>query len=80
MILTMRSDVLVRSSAVNFTVLSHVEVIADVAEVTVADVILLTVVKAQTYALRRSRAVNDDERDGSYQSCKRLYRIHRPRQ
>lgn len=67
MIPAMCSNAFVRSSTVNLTVARHVEVIADVVEATVVDVILPTLVKTQAHALRRGRAVNDDERDGSHQ-------------
>lgn len=67
MIPAMRSDAFIRSSAVNLTVARHVEMIANVIEATVADVIPPTVVKTQAHALRRGRAVNDNERDGSHQ-------------
>ena len=53
MIPAMSSDTFVRSSAVNFTVTCHVEVIADIIEATVPDVVPPTIVKAQAHALRR---------------------------
>lgn len=67
MIPAMRSDAFIRSSAVNFTVTCHVEVITDVVETTMPDVIPPAVVKAQAHALRRGRAVNNNERDSSHQ-------------
>lgn len=67
MIPAMRSDAFIRSSAVNFTVTCHVEVITDVVKSTVSDVIPPAVVKAQAHALRRGRAVNDNECDSSHQ-------------
>ena len=67
MVPAMCSNAFVRSSTGNLTVARHVEVIADVVEATVVDVILPTLVKTQAHALRRGRAVNDDERDDSHQ-------------
>ena len=67
MIPAMCSNAFVRSPTVNFTVTCHVEVIANVIEATMVDVIPPTVVKTQAHALRRGRAVNDNECDGSHQ-------------
>ena len=41
--------------------------VADVTEAAVANVIAAAIFKAQVHALRRGRAVNDDERDDSHQ-------------
>ena len=67
MVPAMCSNAFVRSSTVNLTVARHVEVIANVIEATVADVTPPTVVKTQAHALRRGRAVNDNECDSSHQ-------------
>ncbi len=58
--LAMRSDFFRRTAPVDFTVARHVEVIADVAEATAADVLAAAILKAQAHALRRGRAVNDE--------------------
>ena len=61
MVPAMCSNAFVRSSTVNLTVARHVEVIADVVEATVVDVILPTLVKTQAHALRRGRAMNNEQ-------------------
>lgn len=66
MIPAMRSDAFIRSSAVNFTVTCHVEVITDVVKSTVSDVIPPAVVKAQAHALRRGRAMDNEQGDRSH--------------
>ena len=66
MIEAMRSDFFRWAATVNLTVTSHVEVIADVAEVAVEDVVVAAIFKAQAHALRRGRTMNDDKRDDSH--------------
>lgn len=68
----MGADAFRRTSAVDGAVACQVEVIADVAEAAVADVVAAAVVKAQADALRRRRAVNDEERDGSHRPMQEL--------
>ena len=53
------------------SILSDVEVVADVAEAA-ADVLAAAVVKAQAHALGRGRAVNDGKRDDSHRPVKEL--------
>ena len=67
MIEAMRSDFFRWAATVNLTVTSYVEVIADVTEAAVANVIAAAIFEAQAHALRRGRAVNDNECDGSHQ-------------
>ncbi len=66
------ADAFQRTSAVNGAVARQVEVVADVAEAAVADVVAAAIVKAQAHALRRGRAVNDEERDGSHRPMQEL--------
>ena len=57
----MRTDFFRRTATVNFTITSHVEVVADVAEAAVTDVVPAAIFKAQAHALRRGRAVNNEQ-------------------
>ena len=72
MIEAMRSDFFRWAATVNLTVTSHVEVIADVAEVAVEDVVVAAIFKAQAHALRRGRTMNDDKRDDSHRPMQEL--------
>ena len=60
MIQAMRTNFFRRAASVDFTVTSHVEVIADVTEAAVANVIAAAIFEAQAHALRRGRAVNNE--------------------
>ena len=72
MIEAMRSDFFRWAATVNLTVTSYVEVIADVTEAAVANVIAAAIFEAQAHALRRGRAVNDNEGDGSHQGMQEV--------
>lgn len=61
MIEAMRAYLFRWTAAVDLTVASQVEMVADVAEAAVTDVITATILKAQAHALRRGRAMNNDE-------------------
>ena len=64
--LAMRTDFVQRTSAMNFSVACQVEVIADVAEVAVEDVVVAAIFKAQAHALRRGRAMNNKQCNGTH--------------
>ena len=49
----MRTDFFQRTTAVYFAVARQIEMVADVAEATVADVVAAAILKAQGHALRR---------------------------
>ena len=66
MIEAMRPDFFRWTAAVDFTVTSHVEMVTDVAESAVADVVAAAILKAQAHALRRGRAMDNEQGDRSH--------------
>lgn len=56
----MRSNLFQRTAAVNFSVARHVEMVTDVLESPMPDVVAAAILKAQSHALRRGRAMNDE--------------------
>ena len=66
MIEAMRSDFFRWAASVDLTVTSHVEVIADVTEAAVANVIAAAIFEAQAHALRRGRAMNNKQCNGTH--------------
>lgn len=56
----------------NFSVTCHVEVISDVPESPVQDVLPSAIFKAQAHALRRGRAVNNKQGNGSHRPMQEL--------
>ena len=61
MVEAMRTDFFRGTATMNLSVAGYVEMVADVAEATVADVFATTILKAQAHALRRGRAMNNEE-------------------
>lgn len=57
----MRTDFFQRTTAVYFAVARQIEMVAYVAEATVADVVAAAILKAQRHALRRGRAMNNEQ-------------------
>ena len=57
----MCTDFLQRATAVNLAVTGDVEMIPDILEPTVTDVVSPAIFKAQAHALRRGRAMNNEE-------------------
>ena len=53
MVEAMRTDFFRGTATMNLSVAGYVEMVADVAEATVADVFATTILKAQAHALRR---------------------------
>ena len=60
MIEAMRTNFFRWAATVNLTVTSHVEMVADVTEVAVANVVAAAILEAQVHALRRGRAMNNE--------------------
>ena len=61
MVEAMRTDFLRWTATMDLPVAGYVEMVANVAEATVADVFATTILKAQAHALRRGRAMNNEE-------------------
>ena len=61
MIEAMRTGFFQRAASVNLAVARQIEMIADVAETTVEDVVAAAILKAQGHALRRGRAMNNEQ-------------------
>ena len=61
MIEAMCTDFFQRTTAVYFAVARQIEMVAYVAEATVADVVAAAILKAQRHALRRGRAMNNEQ-------------------
>lgn len=61
MIEAMRTYFFQRAAAVYFAVAGQIEMIADVTEAAVVDVVAAAILKAQGHALRRGRAMNNEQ-------------------
>lgn len=64
MIEAMRTDFFRWTPSMDFTVTGQVEVVADIIETTVANVIAAAILKTQAHALRRGRAMNNEQGNG----------------
>lgn len=62
----MRPDFLRRTTPVNLTVAGHIEMITDVTETAVPNVVAAAILKAQAHALRRGRAMNNEQRNRAH--------------
>ena len=62
----MCTDFLQRATAVNLAVTGDVEMIPDILEPAVTDVVSPAIFKAQAHALRRGRAMNNKQCNGTH--------------